>query len=524
MIDLEKKIEKTKNILKSFVDNGGDLNALTKKDKEYIAVSNLQLFDSEGKKLSMAEKFSFLGFERKAQREPFFEKAKRMLDDFVKKGGKVDDLKPGIEVYDYIAFNTIKKPDGKNMSMVEKFEKLGYNRTPLREKSFVKAKKMLDKYVADGGKIEDLKTSHPIYQYICFSDMTKDGVALKTMEERFEALGYPRKRKIAKDAKEKLIEEIDEYIANGGRFDVEHTQLPFFGRMRTYMRRFQKQGEYFSFDQAMKDIGYKNFSDLYTRCKGLEKLKNYRDEEGYVDSYRKDRTYAAYITFLSRRLELPYSIIIQLLCDEKLKTVTISSEYVAYVKTQFENYIEQNGSLKGMSRDKQLYEKLHNLRRYLSFGTGENLSNQDILDIMDIDTEHKLKNNTEKDENLDKIFDKYVGKGTLKSTDLDKGEYRKILSYSIRLGIPLNELFKSYGIEYHGHNRDRLSTRVVQKLPYLSQMKVRRDEILAKNQITEENGFSKEEIFEEKLLVCKQVYEEFKDKIYNFTFDEKEKQ
>lgn len=523
MIDLEKKINKVKAILKDYVDKGGDLNTLTKKDKPYIAVSNLQLVDENGKKLSMAERFSFLGFERKAQREPFFEKAKKMLDAYVEKGGEVDDLKPGHEVYDYIAFNTIKKPDGKNMTMVEKFEKLGYDRTPKRGIAFQKAKKMLDEYVAEGGKVEDMKTTHPIYRYINFSEMTKDGVPLKTMEERFEALGYPRKRKIVEDVRVTLIEEIDKYIAEGGQFDVDHMELPFFGRMRTYMRRFQKQGIYLTFEEAMRELGYKNFSDTYSRCKRLENLKNFRDEEGYVDSYRKDKSYAGYITWLSKSLDLPYYIIIELLCDEKLKTVTISTEYIAHVKAELENFIEANGSLKGMSRDKQLYEKLHNLRRYLSFGTGESLSNEDILAIMEIDTEHKLKNNTEKDANIEEILQKYIEKGRAKASDFDNSTYRKIISWSIKMGVPLNELFKSYGIEYAGHNRDRLSTRVVTKLPYLSQMKARRDQLLLNNQVCAENGCCKEEIFEERLRVCKKVYGEFKDKIYNFVLDEKEK-
>ena len=372
MQNLEKKIDKVRNILKKYVEQGGDVNNLSKRDSEYIAVCNLFLPDENGKNMSLTEKFKFLGFERKAQREPFFEKAKKLVDKYIAQGGEIDELNPGHEVYDYIASNTIKKADGTNMSLTEKFEKLGYLRLSKHKKSFVKAKKMLDDYVACGGNVDDLKTSHPIYEYICFSQIySNDDVLLKTMEEKFEALGHPRKRKIAKDVKETLIKEIDEYIAKGGSFDVERTALPFFGRMRTYIRsRYHTKGDNISFEQAMKDLGYGNYSDICNRCKELEKLKNFRDEEGYVDSYRQDKLYSGYITYLSKTLDLPYSIIIQLLCDEKLKTITISTEYVAYVKAELEKFIEANGSLKGFSRDKVLYEKFHNLRRYISAGTG----------------------------------------------------------------------------------------------------------------------------------------------------------
>ncbi len=524
MDKFEKKIEKVRTILKKFVDKGGDINSLTKKDSQYIAVCNLELFDKEGKKLSLSEKFSFLGFERNPKRGPFFEKAKKMLDEYVERGGSIDDLSPGHAVYDYISFNTVKKADGSNMTIVEKFEKLGYFRTPKKGRAFVKARKMLDEFVANGGSVDDMKTTHPIYQYICFSDMSKDGVFLKTLEERFEALGHPRKRKISKDVRETLIEEIDKYIANGGQFDVDHTQLPFSERMRTYIRRFQKEGNYITFEEAMKDLGYKNFSDTYTRCKKLESLKNFRDQEGYVDSYRSDKVFAGYITSLSKSLGLPYSIIIQLLCDEKLKTISISTEYISHVKAEFVKFIEENGSLKGVSRNKALYEKLHNLRRYISSGAGESFTNEEILAIMELDVDHNLKNISEKQVDVDSIMSKCKDKKVVKYTDFDGAEYRALLSQSIKLGIPMTELFKSYGIEYHGKNRDRLSARVVDKMPYLKEMKARRDKLLAKSTVNKENGCCKEEIFEEKVRICKQVYGEFKDKIYNFVPDnEKEK-
>lgn len=520
-VNMNQKVEKVRALLKKYVERGGNVNDLTKKDKEYIAVCNLEVLDKDGKRLSIADRFSLLGFERKPKREPFFEKAQKMVDEYVAKGGDINDLKPGDLVYDYIACNTIKKPEGGNLSLFEKFEKLGYKKNPMKEPSFDRAKKMLDEFVAKGGKIDDLKSTDPIYQFIVSSDIYLGGVLLKTMEERFSALGYPRKRKCAENVKDALIEEIDAYLANGGKFDIDHSKLPFFQRVHSYIKGFKKKGLSLTFEEAMKQLGYKQYSSIYFRCKDLSKLKEFRDENGYVDSFRKDKSFVGYMTFLSRTLEIPYSIIIQLLADEKLKTMTISTEYIAHVKDEFERHIEVYGTLKGFtSIDKKLYEKLHNLRRYISVGTGETFTNEEILSIMDLDVEHSLKNKTAKDFDLESVMSKFMGKGKIKSSDIDSPTYRWILTESVKMGVPMTELFNSYGIEYHGKNRDRLSKMYVHKMPYLKEMKARRDELLSKSEICQDKNACKEEIFEERVRVCKQVYGEFKEKIYNFSPDD----
>ena len=84
--------DRVKAMLQAYVDKGGILEDLKNTDPEYIAVKNYDVY-IEDKRLSMEEKFSYLGFQRKPQQKPYAEKLKEiaeMLDEFVAGGGNVD--------------------------------------------------------------------------------------------------------------------------------------------------------------------------------------------------------------------------------------------------------------------------------------------------------------------------------------------------------------------------------------------------------------------------------------------------
>ena len=91
--------------------------------------------------------------------------------------------------------------------------------------------------------------------------------------------------------------------------------------------------------------------------------------------------------------------------------------------------------------------------------------------------------------------------------------YGRVIRKSVQMGIPVSELFKSYGLNVEGKNNERLAQVKVTKIPYLAEMKRRRDEIL-NEKLTPD--MCKEEIFEAKIYAVKKVYAEYKTKLENY--------
>ena len=97
--------------------------------------------------------------------------------------------------------------------------------------------------------------------------------------------------------------------------------------------------------------------------------------------------------------------------------------------------------------------------------------------------------------------------------DLDPVIYGRVIRKSVQMGIPVSELFKSYGLNVEGKNNERLAQVRVTKIPYLAEMKRRRDEIL--NEKLTPN-LCKEEVLETKVYAVKKVYAEYKTKLENY--------
>ena len=98
---------------------------------------------------------------------------------------------------------------------------------------YKRATKELDDYVSKGGNVDDLTTKDNLYKYIKNSlAKDADGKPLN-VEEKFELLGYPRKRKYSNDVRASLIDAIEEFLANGGTFQMERKKLPFYDKFLT---------------------------------------------------------------------------------------------------------------------------------------------------------------------------------------------------------------------------------------------------------------------------------------------------
>ena len=142
----------------------------------------------------------------------------------------------------------------------------------------------------------------------------------------------------------------------------------------------------------MKGLGFRDYSDTYFRCMGIFDLKEYRDENGFVDSYRKNEQLKSYIVSLGKTLDLPYYLVITLLADEKLSKCYIGTEYINQVKTEMEQYAKENGSFNGIKRkNSNLYYKFSTLIRYYGDGGEIDLSPEDWLAVFELDDFEKAK-------------------------------------------------------------------------------------------------------------------------------------
>lgn len=387
---------------------------------------------------------------------------------------------------------------------------------------YVKAKKMLDDYVARGGNIEDLSKDDKEYKYIKNSKAKSADGRLLTLEEKFEKLHHPRKPKQEKDVRQALVNDVEFYVSQGKSFHIARKKLPFYERLATYSRYLARNGEHKSHEQIMKyDLGYKNFSDDYYRCMELEKLKTYRDENGFIDGYRKDKRLVNYVRDVAIAYAVPYYIILCLVCDEKLNSYTIEVDKVKFTERLLTNYAKQFESFVGIKRNHpKVYNAFEYLTRYYSDGSECGFSKQEWLDIFGLgDVEHRFWDITRENTDIDQAIKNIKSQckdGVVIAKDVDSKDYIKVVKKSVQMGISVSELLSMYGLKHKHLSSSRMARTEVDEIPYLSEMKQRRDELILTSGKTEENGCCKEEIFEAKLHASIQVYNEYKEKLLSY--------
>ena len=326
------------------------------------------------------------------------------------------------------------------------------------------------------------------------------------------------------DIRQRLVNEINNYLQSGGSLHISRKKLPFYRQLNNYANILKQQGLEMSHEEIMKGLGFKNYSDTYFRCIGIFELKKYKDENGYVDSYRKNPTLKSYIYALGNKLNLPNYLVVTLLADENLAKCRIDVEYIQYIKTELHQYIKEYGSLKGIKHNNSaLYDKFRILIKYYGDGGELDLTTSDWLNVFELnDADNNFQNRPQKTIDIIPIIEKLkqeFGNKPFSHANLLQQDYDKVLLKSVKLGIPLKELFRNYGLNYMGLTTNRLSSTQVYKIPYLQEMRALRDNWLQAYGYTLKNGYCEEEILEAKVHACQYAYNKYKDKMFNFTLE-----
>ncbi len=381
--------------------------------------------------------------------------------------------------------------------------------------------RMLTEFVAKGGNVNDLKSQDEIYRYIKGTRVISEDGKLLTLEEKFAYVGFPRQAKQSKDVRTDLIFAINSYIEQGGSFHVNRKSFPFYPELLTYSSHLKRKGINMTHEEIMHEIGFDEYSDLYFRSLGIFNLSKYRDEKGFVDSYREDERMAAFVTDLAISLQLPICLLVSLISDEKLKKNYISLDKIKYTQRALENYAKENGSFLGIKRNApDVYEMFNYLVKYYSDGSQQRYSREEWLQILGLDEyahefQDKTPNaNVDIEEIMVGLKEKY-GTQVIKVKDLDSVQYHVIVKKAVAMGITVSELFRIYELKCNGIAQKRLSSTTLSHIPYLQEMKRRRDELIL--QLADRRTTTcKEGFFETKVKACLQVYQEFKERLETY--------
>lgn len=358
-----------------------------------------------------------------------------------------------------------------------------------------------------------------------------------------------------KQIKDRVVAQVEKYLADNKSFHVERKTLPFMPDLKTLRRSIgeveslQEASEILgvektisnkpfdekrqlTIEEIMKLLGYKSYSDIYYRFKDLEKVKLYRDEDGFVDSYRQDLKLRNFVFNAGKTLDMEPVAVVELICDERLREFFIRDNYMEYLQTSLQKYIKKHASLNDLYvNDEKLYFKYRNFRNYLRMEYDATLTDNEILEILQIkdvfnnfsSVQNKKINTKERCRKIvDKIFaDSDTPKPTISKQSFSKNDYFFIIKMAQRQGMTIEGYFGTFGIDYVGGRKTAQLSRYKLNSANASfdKARERRDEILTQSGIMDEKVFSHEEIFEARLNASLQAYSEYQRAIENGEID-----
>ena len=261
----------------------------------------------------------------------------------------------------------------------------------------------------------------------------------------------------------------------------------------------------------------------YTRFVKLLTLADYRDNAGFVDKYRQDKKMKAYVSSCAESLDMPVSVVVGLIANQNLRRYSYSGNLIKYVSKELDNYKQKHKSFKLIYKNApELFERLNTLKRQLVSDDLARLTTEELVNFLQIE----LVENDFKDENNNTAINELLliselrriadqNGGHLNHKLLTDEQYRNLLKISKKYGVFPVDFVKDLGISYTSGRRVSAYSRFyINDYPYLYDMRADRDRLLAKNK--EINNVCEEKAFIIYLSICKEVYDKYKQKIFDW--------
>lgn len=319
-----------------------------------------------------------------------------------------------------------------------------------------------------------------------------------------------------------------EHFENGGTLHETRKSLPFFEDMRNVIKKEKRHtGKTITNRDALERVGIFGYSDIYFSLLPIFDLPKFKDANGNVDSYRKDGIYAGQYSQFSKILDMPESLVIQLVGNENLETSILHTDLVSYVRKSLQDYLDSHGTFINIKRNNPpLYELMRTVKNNLPTPNGVPMSMGRFVSLLGFSSStHKFSFDTQEELDIDKIVSKYVQMKDktfdyeISIKDISKSDYHKLQEYAQRKNISFEELFKTYALEYKGGiNCKHLKYVSVSKYPYIDEMRKLRDWAF-EDYKNEHPDLPEEYLFERYVEICQEVYSRFKDRIHSFNTD-----
>ncbi len=231
-----------------------------------------------------------------------------------------------------------------------------------------------------------------------------------------------------------LREIIENFIENGGDIYSPRRELPYYERLRGIKRDLDREEEReVSYEEVYAMCGITFDRDFNSFMKFYERVCGFADENGYVDSMRKnevravDNTYEQLENYADRYGCSPFDFLV-LMTGFKFKRATIQVDYVSYLSQELLKAYP-DGNIEGIRWERpDLYEKIRHLRKYMP----ESASMQDVAEILGVYNERfsikKYEANLDKNALLQKLYELCPDKNATKLREIDITTYHGVIT------------------------------------------------------------------------------------------------
>ena len=165
-----------------------------------------------------------------------------------------------------------------------------------------------------------------------------------------------------------IKKKIDDYVASGGSIYDGRRTLPFYDNLQKFTKRIQQTTDpNFTMVDAYKLCGYDFDREYDDYCKLINILKEFADENGYVDSIKEidgPNSPKTLLKKMSSLLNCSPSDYLILMTDYRYKKAIISTNYIEQLRKELKSAYP-TGDLNNIKRENRShYDKLRHVCKY----------------------------------------------------------------------------------------------------------------------------------------------------------------